>query len=208
MRHAHRLAEVHQLVVEDPACDGIAQHRIAEGARASWASDCDSPCRGPLSGVSSKTKNSNSRPHLDAEAHGLGRALSTRRSRPRGQTASARAGEFAEEQQRSRSSNGDLAAACRAGGARGRRDSRCASRYRRRCRRAVVQSQPSTTSQKPKPDSSAEINLSRCRYLPRNTPSMSVTPTLKALKSPERTRSISASVDRFSRLWASRTPGG
>src|SRR6185436_15886284 len=38
-------------------------------------------------------------------------------------------------------------------------------------------SQPKTTSQKPKPPSTAEKNLSRCRYLPRSTPSMSETAT-------------------------------
>src|SRR5450432_1632079 len=39
-------------------------------------------------------------------------------------------------------------------------------------------SQPNTTSQKPKPPSTAEKNLSLCRYLPRRTPSMSATATL------------------------------
>src|SRR6185312_6791179 len=39
-------------------------------------------------------------------------------------------------------------------------------------------SQPSTTSQKPMPPSSADLNLSRCTYLPRSTPSTSCTPTL------------------------------
>ena len=39
------------------------------------------------------------------------------------------------------------------------------------------QSQPSTTSQKPKPPSSDEMNLSREMYLPRMMPSMSKTPT-------------------------------
>src|SRR5688572_26249664 len=39
-------------------------------------------------------------------------------------------------------------------------------------------SQPKTTSQKPKPPSTAEKNLSRCRYLPRRIPSMSETATL------------------------------
>src|SRR5436305_754374 len=39
-------------------------------------------------------------------------------------------------------------------------------------------SQPNTTSQKPKPPSTAEKNLSRCRYLPRSTPSMSAAATL------------------------------
>src|SRR5512134_400606 len=39
-------------------------------------------------------------------------------------------------------------------------------------------SQPNTTSQKPNPPSTADSNLSLCRYLPRKTPSMSVTATL------------------------------
>src|SRR5882757_7612829 len=39
-------------------------------------------------------------------------------------------------------------------------------------------SQPSTTSQKPMPPSSADLNLSIWTYLPRSTPSMSCTPTL------------------------------
>src|SRR5690349_13255088 len=39
-------------------------------------------------------------------------------------------------------------------------------------------SQPSTTSQKPKPPSRAERNLSTWMYLPRRMPSMSWTPTL------------------------------
>src|SRR5450756_1514508 len=43
-------------------------------------------------------------------------------------------------------------------------------------------SQPSTTSQKPKPPlgsgSTTPRNLVACRYLPRNTPSMSLTATL------------------------------
>src|SRR6476659_1214161 len=39
-------------------------------------------------------------------------------------------------------------------------------------------SQPRTTSQNPKPLSTAEYNLSLCRYLPRSTPSMSDTATL------------------------------
>jgi hypothetical protein len=38
-------------------------------------------------------------------------------------------------------------------------------------------SQPNTTSQKPKPLSTAEKNLSRWMYLPRSTPSMSETAT-------------------------------
>src|SRR6185312_6515100 len=38
-------------------------------------------------------------------------------------------------------------------------------------------SQPNTTSQKPKPPSTAEKNLSRCMYLPRRIPSMSATAT-------------------------------
>src|SRR5678815_2979462 len=38
-------------------------------------------------------------------------------------------------------------------------------------------SQPNTTSQKPKPDSTAEKNLSRWMYLPRRMPSMSETAT-------------------------------
>ena len=38
-------------------------------------------------------------------------------------------------------------------------------------------SQPNTTSQKPNPPSTADANLSLCRYLPRRTPSMSVTAT-------------------------------
>src|SRR6202165_5566719 len=38
-------------------------------------------------------------------------------------------------------------------------------------------SQPNTTSQKPKPLSTAEKNLSRWMYLPRSTPSMSDTAT-------------------------------
>ena len=44
-------------------------------------------------------------------------------------------------------------------------------------------SQPSTTLQKPKPDSTADRNLSLCRYLPRSTPSMSLTATLMRLAS-------------------------
>src|SRR4029078_12299429 len=42
-------------------------------------------------------------------------------------------------------------------------------------------SQPNTTSQNPKPPSAAEKNLSLCRYLPRNTPSMSDTATFTRL---------------------------
>src|SRR6188768_2351527 len=46
-------------------------------------------------------------------------------------------------------------------------------------------SQPKTTSQKPKPPpgegSAAPRNLSMCRYLPRSTPSMSLTATLTLL---------------------------
>src|SRR5512140_2484773 len=38
-------------------------------------------------------------------------------------------------------------------------------------------SQPNTTSQNPNPPSTADMNLSLCRYLPRMTPSMSVTAT-------------------------------
>ena len=39
-------------------------------------------------------------------------------------------------------------------------------------------SQPNTTLQNPNPPSAADRNLSLCRYLPRKTPSMSVTATL------------------------------
>src|SRR4051812_28072253 len=46
-------------------------------------------------------------------------------------------------------------------------------------------SQPKTTSHKPKPPpgegSAAPMNLSMCRYLPRSTPSMSLTATLTLL---------------------------
>src|SRR5439155_13577787 len=50
-------------------------------------------------------------------------------------------------------------------------------------------SQPKTTSQKPKPLSAAEKNLSLCRYLPRSTPSMSDTATLTRLPDDSRTAS-------------------
>src|SRR5688572_14332294 len=50
-------------------------------------------------------------------------------------------------------------------------------------------SQPNTTLQKPKPDSLAETNLSRCRYLPRKTPSISVIATFTLLAPALRTRS-------------------
>src|SRR4030095_14890165 len=50
-------------------------------------------------------------------------------------------------------------------------------------------SQPNTTSQKPNPPSTAEKNLSLCRYLPRNTPSMSDTATLTRLPAALRTAS-------------------
>src|SRR6185437_10300725 len=47
-------------------------------------------------------------------------------------------------------------------------------------------SQPNTTSQKPKPDSTAEKNLSRCMYLPRRMPSTSQTATLTLVVSEAR----------------------
>src|SRR6185436_16534270 len=50
-------------------------------------------------------------------------------------------------------------------------------------------SQPKTTSQKPKPPSAAEKNLSLCRYFPRSTPSMSDTATLTRLPGLARTAS-------------------
>src|SRR5258706_6090713 len=50
-------------------------------------------------------------------------------------------------------------------------------------------SQPKTTSQKPKPPSAAEKNLSLWRYLPRSTPSMSDTATLTRLPGALRTAS-------------------
>src|SRR6266581_3952533 len=50
-------------------------------------------------------------------------------------------------------------------------------------------SQPNTTSQKPKPPSTAEKNLSLWRYLPRSTPSMSDTATLTRLPAALRTAS-------------------
>src|SRR5215472_4764531 len=50
-------------------------------------------------------------------------------------------------------------------------------------------SQPNTTSQKPKPPSAAEKNLSLWRYLPRSTPSMSETATLTRLPGELRTAS-------------------
>src|SRR5689334_542327 len=48
-------------------------------------------------------------------------------------------------------------------------------------------SQPNTTSQKPNPPSRALSNLSRCRYLPRSTPSMSDTATLTLARGDART---------------------
>src|SRR5690349_11498145 len=53
-------------------------------------------------------------------------------------------------------------------------------------------SQPKTTLQKPKPDSAAPRNLSLCRYLPRSTPSMSVTATLTFCAGEARTASSAA----------------
>src|SRR5215471_7445079 len=50
-------------------------------------------------------------------------------------------------------------------------------------------SQPNTTSQKPKPPSAAEKNLSLWRYLPRSTPSISETATLTRLPAELRTAS-------------------
>src|SRR3954452_15993106 len=56
-------------------------------------------------------------------------------------------------------------------------------------------SQPSTTSQKPKPPLAAPSNLSMCRYLPRSTPSMSLTATLTLVAPLLRSRSITGWVD-------------
>src|SRR5689334_3918864 len=50
-------------------------------------------------------------------------------------------------------------------------------------------SQPSTTSQKPKPPLAAPSNLSMCRYLPRRTPSMSLTATFTLVAPLLRSRS-------------------
>src|SRR6266568_1570351 len=58
-------------------------------------------------------------------------------------------------------------------------------------------SQPNTTSQKPKPPSTAEKNLSLWRYLPRSTPSMSDTATLTLLPAALRTASSTFLAGRF-----------
>src|SRR5215831_2919883 len=54
-------------------------------------------------------------------------------------------------------------------------------------------SQPNTTSQNPKPPSSAPSNLSRCRYLPRRTPSMSDTATFTFASGEARTAASTGS---------------
>src|SRR5215813_452275 len=66
-------------------------------------------------------------------------------------------------------------------------------------------SQPNTTSQKPKPPSAAEKNLSLWMYFPRSTPSMSDTATLTRVPSLLRTVSSTFSTDRFCGM---RSPGG
>src|SRR3954471_22301609 len=64
-------------------------------------------------------------------------------------------------------------------------------------------SHPSTTSQKPKPPLAAPSNLSMCRYLPRSTPSMSLTATFNLVAPLLRSRSSTGWLDgdkvRFSR---------
>src|SRR6185295_15489400 len=61
-------------------------------------------------------------------------------------------------------------------------------------------SQPNTTSQKPKPDSTAEKNLSRWMYLPRRIPSMSETATFTLPISDLRIFSTTSALPRVSAL--------
>src|SRR6185503_3316373 len=61
-------------------------------------------------------------------------------------------------------------------------------------------SQPNTTSQKPKPPSTAEKNLSRWMYLPRRMPSMSETATFTLAVSDLRSFSTMSALARVSVL--------
>ena len=168
---------VEQLVIEL----GVHASCAAPSSRRSPASSAvrsRKPFSRTESGVSSNTKNSNSKPAYDLEAHVARLARAPGAAVPRGQTASASSANSPRKNSMS-SSNGIGAAGVGQDAHRRVRDSRCASRCTSRCRRAGRSSpSPAPRRRSRSPCRAREKNLSRDMYLPRRMPSMSKTPTL------------------------------